>query len=208
VAGSREFTELPAESHIKGTRIAAAGETFSTGTQNEIAFHRGDPARPVEKAFVKESRASRQSFFSTVNTQHYLGAGVALVFLTIASIASVVLIMRGKSAEIVPKMEPAVSQTPSNAGAANPTGQGGAPRPGPAPNDAASMGIDVKPDDRTGRANESGNAKKESEGTGTESEAKDRRQPVKKASRSDTAPRPRTDERASKRSKALNALDQ
>jgi serine/threonine protein kinase len=208
MAGSREFPERPNEAHIKGTRIAAAGETFSTGSQNQIGLHRGDVARPVEKAFVNESRASRQSLFSTANTKLYLGAGMALIFLAVASIASIVFIMRGNSTELVPKLEPAVSQSPSNAGGANPTGQGIAPRPGPAPNDAASMGIDLRPDDRTGRANENGNTKKETESTGTESEAKDRRQPVKKASRSDATPRPRTDDRASKRSKALNALDQ
>jgi serine/threonine protein kinase len=208
VAGSGEFPKRPAESHIKGTRIAAAGETFSTGSQNQIALNQGDAAHPVEIAYVNASRASRQSFFSTVNTKHYLGAGLALVFLAVASIASVVLFIRGRTIEITPKMEPAVSQTPSNVSAANPTAQGGALRPGPAPNDAASMGIDLKPDDRTGRANESGNTRKESEGTATEGEAKERRQPVKKAPRSDAAPRPRTDDRASKRSKALNALDQ
>lgn len=220
VAGSREFPGQPSESHIKGTRLATGVDSFEQGMPDAHAFT-DERSRAAGIGDVYQTTGGSSGILSKLNWKHYAGAGLMLSLLVFASIA---LIVRGLSSDEKVIDAPRTNQTPvasqpslpvapksdADAGAASQSSG----RSAPPPTDASGAGIEMpKPvetnprDDDAESTSKKNTARKASQ-TGTSQRTR-REDTSQRARRDDGGQRTtKTDDSASRRAKAMRALDQ
>ncbi len=216
LANSKEFSTIPNEQHFKGTRLASSSESFTQGKFGNSPFkHERERASGSES--VQGPPEGMSGILGNFNWKHYTAAGLVLLFLVLSTVALVValssLTTDAPPTNITPAVQtPVVSQTPSAAAPtsgfnreASQTSTG--PTTAPQPNDAKDLGIEiVTPTETSARADET-----KSTGRQDISNATPKSAPRQQTRSRGSGQRAKTDDSsssASRRAKAMRALDQ